>query len=95
MFHYQGDNTVVLYLDRVLAWARSEYTDAQFVGTDDLVVCLQNNLLCPTCHRLPSLRSASSTYRCGYAFIGTPCEERRCRRMPRRSFIDRPLATQL
>ena len=30
-------------------------------------------------------------YRCGYAFVGGPCEERRCRRIPRRHFTDRPL----
>ena len=29
---------------------------------------------------VPSLRSASSTYRCGYAFVSGPCEEHRCRR---------------
>ena len=46
---------------------------------------------CPACHRCPSLRSASLTYRCGYAFVGGPCEERRCRRMTRRRLVGRPL----
>ena len=57
----------------------------------NLVVCLQNSLPCPACQRRPSLRSASSAYRCGYAFVGGPSEERRCRRMPRRDFTDIPL----
>ena len=39
-----------------------------------------------------SLRSASSMYRWEYAFVGGPCKERRCRRMSRRHFTDRPLA---
>ena len=56
----------------------------------DLVVCLQNNLLCPASHRRPSLRSASSMYRCGYTFVGGPCDEHRWRRMPQRHFTDRP-----
>ena len=30
--------------------------------------------------------------RCRYAFVGGPCEERRCRRIPRRRFTDRPPA---
>ena len=29
---------------------------------------------------VPSLRFASLTYRCGYAFVSGPCEEHRCRR---------------
>ena len=58
-----------------------------------LVVCLQNDLPCSACHRRSSLCSASSTYRCGYAFVGGPCEERRCRRIPRRRFTDRPRVT--
>ena len=46
-----------------------------------LVVCLQNDRACPASQRRPWLRSASSrTLR--YAFVGGPCQERRCRRMP-------------
>ena len=37
--------------------------------------------------------TASLMYRCGYAFVGGPCEERRCRRIPRRRFTDRPRVT--
>ena len=37
--------------------------------------------------------TAASTFRCGYAFVGGPCEERRCRRIPRRRFTDRPRVT--
>ena len=54
------------------------------------VVCLRDNSVRPACHRRPSLRSASSTYRCGYAFVGGPGEERRCRRMAHRHLADRP-----
>ena len=54
------------------------------------MVCLRNNLACSGSHRRSSLCSASSMYRCGYAFVGGPCEERRCRRIPRRRFTDRP-----
>ena len=56
------------------------------------VVCLRNNLACSACQRRPSRRSASSTYRSGYAFVSGPCEERRCRRIPHRCSTDRPLA---
>ena len=73
------------------AWADFA-TAAQGLG-QAWVVCLQNDLPCSACHRRPSLRSASSTYRGGYAFVGGPCEERRCRRIPRRRFTDRPRVT--
>ena len=62
-----------------------------WISPDELVVCLQNNSACSACHRRPPLRSASLTYRCGYAFVGGPCEERRCRRIPRGHFTDGPL----
>ena len=73
------------------AWAGFA-TAAQGLG-QALVICLQNDLPCSACHRRLSLRSASSAYRCGYAFVGGPCEERRCRRIPRRRFTDRPRVT--
>ena len=81
------------------AWAGFA-TAAQGLG-QALVICLSANrcdLPCSTCHRRlslrrSSLRSASSAYRCGYAFVGGPCEERRCRRIPRRRFTDRPRVT--
>ena len=38
---------------------------------------------------VPSLRSASSTYRCGYAFVSGPCEEHRCLAIPHRHYTDR------
>ena len=38
---------------------------------------------------VPSLRSASSTYRCGYAFVGGPCEEHRCLAIPHCHYTDR------
>ena len=56
-----------------------------------IVVCLENNLACSACQRRPSLRSASSMYRCGYTFVGGPCEGRRCRPISHRSFPGRPL----
>jgi len=56
-----------------------------------LVASLQNSLACSACHRRPSLRSASSTHRRGYAFVSGPCEEHRGRRIPHRHFTDRPL----
>ena len=73
------------------AWAGFA-TAAQGLG-QALVVCLQNDLPCSACHRRLSLRSASSTYRCGYAFVGGPWGARRCRRIPRRRFTDRPRST--
>ena len=41
---------------------------------------------------VPSQRSASSTYHCGYAFVSGPCEEHRCLAIPHHHFTDRPLA---
>ena len=62
-------------------------------GRDFIGVCRQSDSPCPACHRRPSRRSASSTYRCGYAFVGGPGEKRCCRRTTHRHFADRPQRT--
>ena len=56
------------------------------------MVCLPNDSPCPGSHRRTSRRSASSTYATGTPFVGGPCGEGGCRRMPHHHLTDRPLA---
>ena len=55
------------------------------------VVCPQDSLAWPACRRRPVAAFRLLNVRCRYAFVGGPCQERRCRRIPHRHLADRPL----